>query len=384
MPRVNEGALQNVEEKAVIRVLIVDDMQTIRLQLRVILESDPELRVVGAVGSGEEAVAFCRESRPDIITMDINMPGMGGYEAIRQIMSETPCPIVVITGIESQHLMDVSFKALALGALTVLPKLRGLSTDDAEAKSLIQQVKVMAGVKVVRRTSRPESQPAISGEGVAKPAGPIKNPVPSKLQKPAQLVAIGLSTGGPPALQTILSGLPPSFSLPIVVVQHISPGFMLGLAAWLSNATPFRCKVGDLGEAIKPGTVYLAPDNAHLTFRGNSNLWHDGSEPVDGHRPSATVLFESVAQNFGATAIGLLLTGMGRDGAKGLKAMYEAGAYTIAQDEASSLIFSMPKAAIDLNAVKEVLGLNQIAHRLKDLTETIPVQREASRDSRAG
>jgi two-component system chemotaxis response regulator CheB len=368
----------------VIRVLIVDDMQTIRLQLRLILESDPELTVTGAVGSGEEAVAFCRESRPDIITMDINMPGMGGYEAIRQIMSETPCPIVVITGIESQHLMDVSFKALALGALTVLPKLRGFSPDDAEAKSLIQQIKMMAGVKVVRRSSRAESPPAMIAKGVAKPVVPARNPIPSKLQKPAQLLAIGLSTGGPPALQTILSGLPASFPLPIVVVQHISPGFMLGLAAWLSNATPFRCKVGELGETIKPGTVYLAPDNAHLTFRGKSNLWHDSSEPVDGHRPSATVLFESVAQNFGAQAIGLLLTGMGRDGANGLKTLYEAGAYTIAQDEASSLIFSMPKAAIELNAVKEVLGLNQIATRLRNLTETIPLQREASRDSRAG
>jgi len=356
----------------VIRVLIVDDMATIRMALRFILESDPELSVAGAVGSGEEALAFCRKSRPDIITMDINMPGMGGYEAIRQIMSETPCPIVVITGIESQHLMDVSFKALALGALTVLPKLRGFSPDDAEAKSLIQQIKIMAGVKVVRRSLRTGSPPAMTDKPVVQPAAPAKDPVSIKLQKEAQLVAIGLSTGGPPALQTILNNLPSSFPLPIVVVQHISQGFMFGLAGWLSSVTPFRCKVGELGETIVPGTVYLAPDNTHLTFKGSSNLWHDGSEPVDGHRPSATVLLESVAQNFGAKAIGLLLTGMGKDGARGLKAMHEAGAYTIAQDEASSLVFGMPKAAIELNAVNEVLSLNQIAPRLKDLTEKNP------------
>ena len=355
-----------------IRVLIVDDMATIRMALRFILESDPELSVAGAVGSGEEALAFCRKSRPDIITMDINMPGMGGYEAIRQIMSETPCPIVVITGIESQHLMDVSFKALALGALTVLPKLRGFSPDDAEAKSLIQQIKIMAGVKVVRRSLRTGSPPAMTDKPVVQPAAPAKDPVSIKLQKEAQLVAIGLSTGGPPALQTILNNLPSSFPLPIVVVQHISQGFMFGLAGWLSSVTPFRCKVGELGETIVPGTVYLAPDNTHLTFKGSSNLWHDGSEPVDGHRPSATVLLESVAQNFGAKAIGLLLTGMGKDGARGLKAMHEAGAYTIAQDEASSLVFGMPKAAIELNAVNEVLSLNQIAPRLKDLTEKNP------------
>jgi two-component system chemotaxis response regulator CheB len=355
-----------------IRVLIVDDMVTIRMALRFILESDPELTVVGAVGSGEEAVAFCRKSRPDIITMDINMPGMGGYEAIRQIMGEAPCPIVVITGIESQYLMDVSFKALALGALTVLPKLRGFSPDDAEAKNLVQQIKIMAGVKVVRRSLRKESPPAMLDKDGVQPAAPAKDTLSLKLPKAAQLVAIGVSTGGPPALQTILSGLPSSFPLPFILVQHISEGFMFGLASWLSNVTPFRCKVGELGETIKPGTVYLAPDKTHLTLKGSSNLWFDSSDPVDGHRPSATVLFESVAQNFGAKAIGILLTGMGKDGAQGLKTMHEAGAYTIAQDEASSVIFSMPKAAIELNAVKEVLSINQIAPRLKTLTEGIP------------
>jgi two-component system chemotaxis response regulator CheB len=367
-----------------IRVLIVDDMVTIRMALRFILESDPELTVAGAVGSGEEAVAFCRKTRPDIITMDINMPGMGGYEAIRQIMGETPCPIVVITGIESQYLMDVSFKALALGALTVLPKLRGFSPDDPEAKNLIQQIKIMAGVKVIRRSLRGEPQPIMPDKGVVQPVAPLKEILPFKPQKQAQVVAIGLSTGGPPALQTILSGLPPSFPIPFVIVQHISQGFMFGLASWLSNVTPFRCKVGELGEAIKPGTVYLAPDNTHLTFKGTGNLWYESTEPVDGHRPSATVLFESVAKNFGEKAIGLLLTGMGKDGARGLKAMHDAGAYTIAQDEASSLIFGMPKAAIELNAVKEVLSINQISPRLKSLTETIPGQKEVSSDGRTG
>jgi two-component system chemotaxis response regulator CheB len=197
-------------------------------------------------------------------------------------------------------------------------------------------------------------------------------------------VAMGLSTGGPPALQTVLNGLPSSFPLPIVIVQHISQGFMFGLASWLSNTTPFRCKVGELGETIKPGTVYLAPDNTHLTVKDSGHLWLHGSEPVDGHRPSTTVLFESVARNFGAKAIGILLTGMGQDGARGLKAMHQAGAYTIAQDEASSLIFSMPKAAIELNAVEEVLALNQIAPRLRSLTEKIPEQKETLTDGREG
>jgi two-component system chemotaxis response regulator CheB len=349
-----------------IRVLIVDDMLTIRMALRFILESDPELTVMGEAASGEDAVAFCRKSRPDIVTMDINMPGMGGYEAIRQIMSDAPCPIVVITGIESQYLMEVSFKALELGALTVLPTPRGLSPDNTDAATLIYQIKTMSAVKVVRRRLQAESAPA----GGVKPAALAKGTVSFQPKKAPQLVAIGLSTGGPPALQTLLNGLPPSFSLPILIVQHISQGFVFGLASWLSKTTPFRCKVAEHGETIKPGTVYLAPDNTHMTVKGSGELCLDASsEPIDGHRPSVNVLFESVAQNFGAKAIGLLLTGMGQDGASGLKAMHQAGAYTIAQDEASSVIFSMPKAAIELNAVQEVLDLSQIAPRVRSLLE---------------
>jgi len=351
----------------VIRVLIVDDMLTIRMALRFILESDPELTVAGEAGSGEEAVDFCRKSRPDIVTMDINMPGMGGYEAIRQIMHDAPCPIVVITGIESQYLMEVSFKALELGALTVLPTPRGLSPDNSDATSLIHQIKTMASVKVVTR--RGEAPPGMRDKTVRQPATPAKELVPSQPRKTAQLVAIGLSTGGPPALQVVLNGLPSSFPLPIVIVQHISQGFVFGLASWLSKTTPFRCKVGEQGEVIQPGTVYLAPDNTHLTVKSNGELWLDPSDPVSGHRPSASVLFDSVARNFGVKAVGLLLTGMGEDGASGLKAMHQAGAYTIAQDEASSVIFSMPKAAIELNAVEEVLALSQIAPRLRNLTE---------------
>jgi two-component system chemotaxis response regulator CheB len=172
-----------------------------------------------------------------------------------------------------------------------------------------------------------------------------------------------------PAL-AFLNGLP-SF-LPFVIVQHISQGFIFGLASWLSKTTPFRCKVAEHRETAKPGTVYLAPDNTHLTVAGSGELCLDASESVSGHRPSANVLFESVARNFKEKAIGLLLTGMGEDGALGLKAMHQAGAYTIAQDEASSVIFSMPKAAIELNAVEEVLDLNQIAPRLRGLMEKNP------------
>ena len=228
-----------------IRVLIVDDMLTIRMALRYILESDAELTVVGEAGSGEEALSACRKLRPDIVTMDINMPGMGGYEAIRQIMNEIPCPIVVITGIESQYLMEVSFKALEFGALTVLPTPKGPSPDNADAKALIHQIKAMAAVKVVRRRLYTSTKtPPLPRSAVFQPIS-SKESLSVKPQKGIELVAMGLSTGGPPALQTVLNGLPSDFPLPIVIVQHISQGFIFGLASWLNKTTPFRCKVGE-------------------------------------------------------------------------------------------------------------------------------------------
>jgi two-component system, chemotaxis family, protein-glutamate methylesterase/glutaminase len=344
----------------------VDDSPTIRLLIRTILERDCELTIVNEARSGEEAIAAACKNRPDLITMDINMPGMGGYEAIRQIMDQSPCPIVVLTGIESRHLMDVSFKALQLGALTVLPKPGAMSLLEPEAANLINQIKTMAAVKVIRRSlslttdypleTRPQS---LTTRG--------RNPNYGRMRSNFQLVAIGISTGGPPALQTLLSALPSSFPLPIVIVQHISKGFVASLAEWLSKTTPFACKVISMGEVLTMGQVYLAADNYHLTIQSNKQPWFNDEKPVDGLRPSVNMLFESVAKNFGANAIGVLMTGMGHDGAKGLLSMRRAGAYTIAQDEASSVIFGMPKEAIDLGAANEVLALEHIAPRLLSL-----------------
>ena len=342
-----------------IRVLIVDDSPTVRLLIRSILESDPELTVLAEARTGEEAIGLCRTQPPDLCLMDINMPGMGGYEAIRQIMSECPGPIVVLTGIDSARLLEVSFKALALGALTVLPKPRGMPATDPEARHLIAQVKTMAAIKVVRRALWLQPTAAQSRTVLAAPE------LYARLEP--RLVAVGVSTGGPPALQVLLNGLPENFPLPLVIVQHISPGFVQGLANWLSGVTPLRCKVLEQGEQLKPGRAYLAPDDRHVIVKPSGLVWLDASEAVDGHRPSATVLFNAAARNYGAAAIGVLLTGMGQDGAQGLLAMRQAGAYTLAQDEASSVVFGMPKAANELHAVSELLPLDQIAPRLLSL-----------------
>lgn len=346
-----------------IRALIVDDSPTLRWVLRTILESDPEVQVVGEARTGEEAVAFCAKSRPDVVTMDIHMPGMGGYEAIRRIMSESPCPIVVVTGLEAS-LLDISFKALQLGALTVVSKPAGLPVENPEAQHLLTQVKLMAAVKVVRRTVRSAVAEPVTARTVQSPPGLP----PLRPQNRPRLLAIGVSTGGPPALQTLLNGLGAVFPLPIVIVQHISQGFVGGLAHWLDSTVPLPCKVAELYEALQPGVAYLAPDDHHLQIKPAGVVWLDSSPPLGSHRPAVTRLFESVARSYGAAAIGVLLTGMGQDGALGLKAMREAGACTLAQDQASSTVFGMPQAAIQLGAAQEVLPLDKIAARLRDLS----------------
>ncbi len=348
--------------------LVVDDSATVRLLIRSILESDPEMRVIGEARNGREAIALCLRLVPDIVTMDIHMPGMDGFEAIRHIMNESPRPIIVLTGLESSQLLEISFKALALGALTVLAKPRGSSLRDPEALHLLQQAKIMAAVKVIRRPLW--LKPKMAGGDEPARAGPARGQaLSSGLRLVRRIVAIGVSTGGPPALQVILGSLPADFPLPIVIVQHISPGFVSGLANWLSSTTPLRCNVAEHGEALKPGVAYLAPDDRHLTVSGSGCAWMEASPPVDGHCPSATALFDSIARAYGCAAIGVILTGMGQDGARGLRAMRQAGAHTIAQDEASSVVFGMPKAALELDAAVEQLPLDHIAGRLLSVME---------------
>lgn len=342
-----------------IRVLIVDDSPTQRLLVRAILERDADLAVVGEARSGEEAVRACPRLQPDLLTMDINMPGMDGYEAIRQIMSESPRPIIVLTSLGSQPLVEISFKALQLGALVALAKPAGLPPEDRDARNLIAQIKLMAEVKVVRRAA---GKPPAGSPGL-----PLRAPALAGPPEIFRLAVLGISTGGPPALQVLLNQLTPSFSVPLVIVQHISRGFVTGLAAWLNQTTPLPCKVIEPGDILRPGRVYLAPDDRHVIVKPAGLVWLDASEPVKGHRPAVNLLFQSAARNYGAAAIGVLMTGMGEDGAQGLLAMRQAGAYTLAQDEGSSVVFGMPKAAIDLGAAQEVLPLESLGSRLMAL-----------------
>ncbi len=342
-----------------INVLIVDDSPTLRHLIRAILTSDPELNVVGEAQNGQEALEMVRQLEPDLVTMDIHMPKMDGYSAIQHIMAECPRPIIILTSTESDIRLGITFKGIESGALMVLGKPHGLPGSDHEANDLILAVKAMADVKVVRRRQIKKNARFLSRSQITRK---------SRVCDPEyKIVAIGTSTGGPPALRTILGALPATFSIPIVVVQHISKGFTVGLARWLNDIISLHVKVAEAGELLSAGTVYIAPEGCHLQINPYRYVALNHAEPLGGHRPSVTALFNSVARHFGSSAVGVLLTGMGRDGADGLYALKCGGAYTIAQDRDSSIVFGMPGAAIALGAVNDVLPLDAIGSRLSKL-----------------
>lgn len=332
-----------------IRVLIIEDSPTMRMLLKTILESDPELQVIGMAANGEDGVRQALALKPDIITMDIHLPGMDGFEATRRIMEQRPTPIVIVSSSVDHSEVLVTFNAIQAGALDVLEKPTSTAHPNFVAlrERLVTTVKLMSEVKVIRRY---RSQAAQRSVGAGRPTG-----------RPYALLAIGASTGGPAALNTLFKELPAQFPLPVVVVQHMTIGFTAGLAAWLQLESRLPVRIAGEGEPLQPGVIYLAPDDTHIQLVNRGVIGLSKAPPVSHVRPSATVLFESVARVYSAEAIGVLLTGMGDDGARGLKAMRDCGAATIAQDEATSAVYGMPKAAVELAAADQVLPLPQIA-----------------------
>ena len=351
-----------------IRVLVVDDSATVREYLAYLLGQDPAIEVVGTARDGLEAVDQAERLKPGVIVMDVHMPRMSGYEATRQIMERVPTPIVMVSASSSRYEATTAFEALKAGALTVVEKPGG-PDDPAQAESarrLVETVKLMAEVKVVRRWPRSRDQGAgVGGQReltVPQPPTPIPRPH-SKIR----LIAVGGSTGAPQVVADILAGLPHDLAAPILIVQHIAPGFTGGFAEWLAQGTRLTVKLAEPGEATRPGTVYLAPEGSQtgITKDGRIRLTTEPAE--DGFCPSASYLFQSVAEAYGRSAIGILLTGMGRDGAAGLKRLREVGGVTIAQDEESCVIFGMPQEAIRQGAVEHVLSPEQIVGAIRSL-----------------
>jgi two-component system, chemotaxis family, protein-glutamate methylesterase/glutaminase len=342
-----------------IGVLVVDDSPTVREFMSRILDSDPDIRVVGTARDGNEAIGMLDQKHPDILTMDVIMPGMDGYATTRKIMETRPTPIVLVSGTEDPHEVETVFRSMQAGALAILARPLGPGHPGPSQKTedLIRTVKALAEVKVVRKWPRGgHPQPhRVSIKYLPRPAIPV------------DVVAIGASTGGPLALKTVLRGLPKKFPTPILIVQHMTQGFMEGFVNWLAHETGRDVRLGRNGDWIQPGVAYVAPSGAHMLVGKGGRLLADSGESVNGASPSVSCLFGSAVQAFGARALGVLLTGMGRDGAEELKRMREAGAVTIAQDKESSIVHGMPGEAIRLGAASYILSLEDIPTALERL-----------------
>jgi len=344
-----------------IKVLVVEDSSVARELLIHILSSNPEIQVIGTANNGIEALDFLARKKPDLIIMDINMPKMDGFEATRRIMETNPVPIVIVSASWDTKEIETTFRAMEVGAVSVLEKPRGISHPDYEnmAKELVQTVKVMSEVRVVRRWARlreTETTPATPRQVELK-----RTPTNIKL------VAIGASTGGPQVLRTILSKLPEDFSVPVLIVQHIASGFLAGLVEWLAQTTSLSVHIAVHGERLLPGRAYFAPDDFQIKVERGGQIDLNKDEPERGLRPSISYLFRSVANIFGKNAVGVLLTGMGKDGTEELKLMKEKGAVTIAQDKETSVVYGMPGEAIKLDAATYVLPPDRIAATLGKL-----------------
>jgi len=344
---VRGGPVTGAAERSV-QVLVADDSPLFRELLVRVVGAEPGYQVVAVAGNGEEAARLTRALRPDVVTMDLQMPDVDGFSGIARIMAETPTPILVLTSIPAQA---VTFKALSLGALDILEKPQPAADLVEYGQLLRSRLRLLAGVKVIRHP-----------RGLRR--GPHPDPEPAGR---ADLVAIGASLGGPRALATLLRALPGSFPAPLVVVQHIADGFTEGLAAWLDQESEISVRVASDGDALEAGLALIAPAGHHMLV-GKGKVRLSLEAPVEGFRPSVTPLFRSAAESLGPRACGVLLTGMGRDGADGLAALKRAGGHAIAQDEATSAVFGMPRAAIEAGVVDRVLALDDIPRALVDLT----------------
>ncbi len=346
----------SLEASDPIRVLIVDDVKSARDLLEEILATDPRFQVVGRVADGVEAVAVALQLRPDLVTMDIRLPGIDGFEAVERILAKLPVPIVMITASMGNQ-EEKLFRAFGSGALDVLDKqeLYLWRTRPEIRNSFLRRMRALASIRVRQAVGSITAEPEALVTVAPTQIGPVKPPL---------VVAIAASTGGPTALMRLFKRMPREANGAFVVVQHMSLGFLDGLVRWLDDEVGLKVKKAQEGDLLEPGVVLIAPGDHHMMVTDVGTVRLNRSLPINGHRPSAELLFDSVANHYRNRGTGVILTGMGSDGAEGLNNLRVGGGHTIAQDEQSSIIFGMPRAAIELDAAEMILPLEEIGPQI--------------------
>ncbi len=343
-----------------IKVLLVEDSPIALEILARLLSSSDQVKLVGKARNGKEALELIAKSQPAVICTDLHMKEMDGLAFTQHLMATNPRPILVISNSVQKENTQTIFQLLQAGAVDVFPKpTTGLASDYEQVKrDLIGKIKLLAGVTVFTKRQPTLNNINHSAASVlhSSTARQVMN-----ITSSIRVVTIGASTGGPQALHKILAQLPANFPLPVICTQHISEGFLQGLIDWLGSECKLKVKIAQPGESPHAGIVYFAPERSHLELDTMGRFIYSLSSPVDGHCPSITVVFKSVAKFYGRATAGVLLTGMGKDGAAGMQVIATAGGLTIAQDEKSSVIFGMPKEAIALGAAGQILPIGEIA-----------------------
>ena len=352
------------QQSRIKRVLIVDDSPTVQEYLRHLVDGDKNLKVIATAKDGEEAIELVQLENPDVVSMDIHMPRMDGYEATRKIMEVHPVPIVIVSSTMDAKSVEKTFRSLQAGALAFLAKPEWLGRPESShiAAEIIETLKLMSEVKVVKR------RPQFNKQATA--ARRRESILARRASDQIELVAIGASTGGPPAIHTILSNLPKNIAFPILIVQHIASGFLEGMVDWLQTGTALPVVIATEGERLSRGKVYFAPDGYHMGVTGRGEISLSKAPQENGMRPSISYLFRSVGNTYGQRAAGILLTGMGKDGALGLKTMRERNGITVAQDRESCAVHGMPGEAIKLGAAEHVFSPEEIAAFLSSGAKT--------------
>ncbi len=351
-----------------LRVVIAEDSRIFADVLIDMLEAEPGIEIAAVTDNGADAVELCDELRPDIVLMDIHMPKMDGLSATEEIMARCPTPILVITSDPHRDGVDLSFRALSAGALDLMAKPSRIPFPEDEKEGLLRKIRLLSQVPVVRHV-RARQRKRFQTPIAVDPSARAGESPPVDADFPAALVGVVASTGGPRALATICTALPRDFAGTLLIVQHITDGFSRHLARWLDKHSSLTVYEAEDGQPLRAGHAVIAPTEKHLIVDGDLRIAVRDGPPIGGHRPSGDRLLTSLARHASSRAVGLVLSGMGDDGSAGLTALHQTGCPTIAQDEDSSVVFGMPRAAIVRGIVDQVLNDSQIAPALLELVE---------------